>query len=89
MLIVAEHYRSVTPSALVLCYSVLKGLFGMTILRTYQLRGLVGWEVGPLNGMVASAAFADAAYYIIFIVEMIEKRRLLKRKVTSFVREQS
>ncbi|KAK7692905.1 hypothetical protein QCA50_004541 [Cerrena zonata] len=75
-LVVAEHFRSSTPSMLVICYALLKGLFTAAALRTYSKMGL---SLGshPISILTAVCA---TAYFCLLCIEMIEKRRLLRVK---------
>jgi ATP-binding cassette, subfamily C (CFTR/MRP), member 1 len=79
VLVILEHQRSPTPSALVIVYTLLKGLFCATILRSYVNIGL--FRITP----TASAALSVvvAAYFLVTLVELTEKRRLLVSKVRS------
>ncbi|KAH8077273.1 P-loop containing nucleoside triphosphate hydrolase protein [Cristinia sonorae] len=80
VVVVAEHYRSVTPSVLVICYALVKGLFTATALRTYQLGGLIGSDNNVDKGIIWAEAFTCAAYFVLCFSELVEKRRLLKDK---------
>lgn len=72
-----EHFRSSTPSMLVICYTLLKGLFTAVTLRTYMKSGLFYTS----HALAVLTAVSTAAYLSLLCVELIEKRRLLLKKV--------
>lgn len=56
-------------------YGLIKGLFGAAILRTYSAMGMLRDNTGdrPLFGV---CALATASYFLLLLVEGVEKRRL-------------
>lgn len=69
-----EHFRSLTPSTLVLGYSIFKLVADVLIRRTYGAVGLSNAAGGEYLGFFVSANVS--AYYLLIVVEVTEKRRL-------------
>ncbi|KAG8708858.1 hypothetical protein FRC09_000997 [Ceratobasidium sp. 395] len=80
-----EHFRSLTPSTVVLGYTVFKVLGNLAILRTYRTIGLpTQLSEDPLYALTVAAT---TGYILLTIAESIEKRRLFKSSYDSFPRE--
>lgn len=74
-----EHFRSVTPSTLVICYALVKCIFTAAVLRTYvKIRSEPDARI-----LVILMAVSIAFYFTLICIEIIAKRRLLKNKVCS------
>jgi len=76
-LVAAEHYCSVAPSTLVICYTLCKGLFAAAALRTYLQIGAAHND----NSLIVIAGLVVGSYFSLLLLELVEKRRLLKDKV--------
>ncbi|CAL1703415.1 unnamed protein product [Somion occarium] len=76
VLVVIEHFRSVTPSSVVVSYTLIKTIFTSTTLRTYAKIDLF---TNARNAAIFST-LTTASYGILFYVEILEKRRLLRQK---------
>ncbi|KAK7692904.1 hypothetical protein QCA50_004540 [Cerrena zonata] len=76
ILVVAEHFRSSTPSMLLICYTLCKGLFTTVALRSYMKSGVFY----TAHSLAVLTAFCTGSYFALLCAEMIEKRRLLLKK---------
>ena len=77
VLVVTEHFRSITPSSLVISYTLVKTIFTSAVLRTY-----VKIELFTLaRNAAVLASLSTASYVLLFCLELIEKRRLLQDQV--------
>ncbi|KAF8596483.1 P-loop containing nucleoside triphosphate hydrolase protein, partial [Ceratobasidium sp. AG-I] len=80
-----EHFRSLTPSTLVLSYAIFKLLADVLIRRTYIAVGLPSTADGRILVFLISANVL--AYYLLAVVEVIEKRRLFNPTYASYPKE--
>ncbi|KAJ7485129.1 P-loop containing nucleoside triphosphate hydrolase protein [Mycena galericulata] len=69
-LIPVEHFKSLTPSTLIITYSFLKGVFSATIMRS-------SIQIGSPNTSTALLALVTAAYFLVTFSELVGKRRAL------------
>jgi ATP-binding cassette subfamily C (CFTR/MRP) protein 1 len=72
-----EHFRSHAPSVLVICYSLLKGLYSAISLRSYHQLG--SRSTAPRVDVLL--ALLIPSYLMLMFVELVEKRKLLRQKV--------
>ncbi|KAG8744004.1 hypothetical protein FRC10_010983 [Ceratobasidium sp. 414] len=82
-----EHFRSLRPSTLVMSYGLLKGLFGAAILRTYSAIGMLREPLDGTRGLFSVYALFTASYFLLLVVEGIEKRRMYKPEYRSYSQE--
>jgi len=77
---VLSHARSLTPSTLILAYTLLKGLFSGATLRSYALIGLFNKTAAPVEGVAVAIvqALSMGVYFVLCGVEMVEKRRWMR-----------
>ncbi|KAF8595654.1 hypothetical protein BDV93DRAFT_501066 [Ceratobasidium sp. AG-I] len=69
-----EHFRSLTPSSVILSFSLLKGLCNGVVVRTYVLLRALN-STGGRHLLIAST-LGITSYFLILIVESIQKRCL-------------
>ncbi|KAJ6583769.1 P-loop containing nucleoside triphosphate hydrolase protein [Mycena sp. CBHHK59/15] len=70
ILVYVEHFHCMRPSGLVICYTLVKGLFTAVALRSYL-------QIGVASSTVTFTSVVVAAYLFTMCVELVEKRRLL------------
>ncbi|KAJ7863186.1 P-loop containing nucleoside triphosphate hydrolase protein [Mycena leptocephala] len=84
LLVVAEHFKSITPSTLVITYAFLKGLFSAAIMRS-------SIQIGESDTTTILFYLVTAAYLFMALVELVGKIGVLVEKdvpavsTTSFV----
>ncbi|KAJ7818313.1 P-loop containing nucleoside triphosphate hydrolase protein [Mycena olivaceomarginata] len=69
-LVSVEHFKSITPSTLVLTYAFIKGLFSAVIMRS-------SIQIGSPNTSTVLLALVTAAYLLQTLFELVGKRRAL------------
>ncbi|KAJ7360685.1 P-loop containing nucleoside triphosphate hydrolase protein [Mycena albidolilacea] len=69
-LVSVEHFKSITPSTLVLAYAFIKGLFSAAIMRS-------SIQIGSSNTSTVLLALVTAAYLLQTLFELFGKRRAL------------
>ncbi|KAJ7822606.1 P-loop containing nucleoside triphosphate hydrolase protein [Mycena leptocephala] len=67
-LLVIEHFRSITPSTLIITYTFIKGLFTATIMRS-------SIQIGDPTRTTTVLALITAAYFALSLIEIIGKPR--------------
>jgi hypothetical protein len=78
-LVSVEHFKSITPSTLVLTYAFIKGLFSAVIMRS-------SIQIGSPNTSTVLLALVTAAYLLQTLFELVGKRRALIDKAIYLVR---
>lgn len=73
----AEHFRSSNPSMIIICYTLVKGLFTAAAVRSHLQIGVFL----TAHAFAVLTALSAASYLSLLCVETVEKRRLLRRKV--------
>ncbi|CAL1707862.1 unnamed protein product [Somion occarium] len=76
VLVVAEHFRSSNPSMIIICYTLVKGLFTAAAVRSHLQIGVFL----TAHAFAVLTALSAASYLSLLCVETVEKRRLLRRK---------
>ncbi|KAK7691634.1 hypothetical protein QCA50_005033 [Cerrena zonata] len=76
VLVIIEHFRSMTPSTLAVCYALIKCIFQAAVLRTYVKIG----SESDARVLVILTTVSIASYFTLICIEIFEKRRLLRNK---------
>jgi hypothetical protein len=77
LLVVAEHFKSITPSTLVITYAFLKGLFSAAIMRS-------SIQIDESDTTTILFYLVTAAYLFMALVELVGKIGVLVEKVFLF-----
>ncbi|KAJ7268006.1 P-loop containing nucleoside triphosphate hydrolase protein [Mycena rebaudengoi] len=70
ILVIAEHFKSVTPSTLIIVYAFCKGVFTAAIMRSSLM-------IGDSRLITLALQLAAAAYFLLSLAELLGKRRAL------------
>ncbi|KAJ7150739.1 P-loop containing nucleoside triphosphate hydrolase protein [Mycena filopes] len=73
LLLVGEHFRTITPSTLIITYTFIKGLFTAAIMRS-------SIELGDPSRTTALLGITTGAYFALSLIEMIGKPRSIMDK---------
>ncbi|KAJ7114101.1 ABC transporter type 1, transmembrane domain-containing protein [Mycena epipterygia] len=72
-LVTVEHFKSITPSTLIITYAFLKGVFSAAIMRS-------SIQIGDSYTSTVLFALVTAVYFLLSFFELIAKRRVLVDK---------